>query len=95
MRKKKRVILHEGQMDVIATYRAGLKEVICIMGVGINDSLVKIIKKEVSEVIICYDSDKAGIEASRKAIRLFRNNGFQIHLVLMQGAKDPDEYIKK
>ena len=95
MRKKKRVILHEGQMDVIATYRAGLKEVICTMGVGINDSLVKIIKKEVSEVIICYDSDKAGIEASRKAIRLFRNNGFQIHLVLMEGAKDPDEYIKK
>lgn len=95
MLKKKRVILHEGQMDVIATYRAGLKEVVCTMGVGINDYLVKSLKKFASSVVICYDGDKAGIEASRKAINLFRNNGFQIHLVLMEGAKDPDEYVCK
>lgn len=95
MLKKKRVILHEGQMDVIATYRAGLKEVVCTMGVGINDYLVKTLKKFAQSVVICYDSDRAGVEASKKAIKLFKNHGFQIHLVLMEGAKDPDEYVKK
>lgn len=95
MLKKKRVILHEGQMDVIATYRAGLKEAVCTMGVGINDFLVKQLKKYASSVVICYDSDKAGIEASHKAINLFKRYGFQIHLVLIEGAKDPDEFVKK
>ena len=95
MMKKKRVILHEGQMDVIASYRSNLQEAICTMGTALTDPHIKLIERFTKSVIICFDSDSAGINASRKAINLFKNHGFQIHLVLMENAKDPDEFVHK
>lgn len=93
--KKKQVILHEGQMDVIATYRAGLKEVVCTMGVALSQNQVNRLKKYTDHVIIMYDSDFAGIKASKAAADLFYKNGFKVNLVLLDLAKDPDEFVKK
>ena len=93
--KKKRVILHEGQMDVIATYRSGLQEVICTMGVALSINQINRIKRYTDHVIIMYDSDGAGINASKKAANLFKDAGFKVNLVLLEGAKDPDEFINK
>ena len=93
--KKKRVIIHEGQMDVIASYRSGLQEAICTMGTALTDYHAKVLRRLTDNVVLCFDADKAGIEASKKAIRLLKNNNFNIHLVLIEGAKDPDEYVLK
>ncbi len=93
--KKRRVILHEGQMDVIASYKSGLKEAICTMGTAINQNQVNVLRKMTNNIIICYDGDKAGIEASKKAINLFEQNGFIVHLVLLPDNLDPDDFSKK
>ena len=93
--KNKRVVLHEGQMDVIASYSAGLKEVICTMGTALTDSQAAIIKKYTNNVVICYDADKAGIKASLKAINIFKKVGIEPSLVLLPKGFDPDEYLKK
>ncbi len=93
--KKKRVILCEGQMDVIASYRSGLKETICTMGTALTANQVLKLKSYTNHVILCYDGDNAGIHASLKAIPLFLKYGFQIHLVLLPDGMDPDEYSLK
>ena len=95
IRKKNRIILHEGQMDVIASYKSGLKEAVCSMGTALTINAANIIKKYTSNVIICYDGDKAGINASLKAIDVFKKAGFNIHLVLLPDNMDPDEYVLK
>ncbi len=93
--KKNRIILHEGQMDVIASYRAGLKEAVCSLGTALTKNQVQRLARYSKNIIICYDGDKAGRAASVKAINLFRNNGFNVHLVLLPDNMDPDEFIKK
>ena len=95
IRRKNRIILHEGQMDVIASYKSGLKEAVCTMGTALTINAANIIKKYTSNVIICYDGDKAGINASLKAIKVFKDAGFNIHLVLLPDKMDPDEYVLK
>ena len=91
--KKKRVILHEGQMDVIASYRSGLKEAVCSMGTAFSLEQAKMLKKYTNHAIICFDGDKAGIKASLKAINIFQSLNFTVHLVLLPNGSDPDEYV--
>ena len=93
--KKKRVILHEGQMDVIASFRSGLREAVCSMGTALTLEQAKILKKYTDHVVICYDGDSAGVHASMKAIKIFEGLGFKIHLVLLPDGMDPDEFVLK
>ena len=81
--RKKRVILHEGQMDVIAATSAGFKEAICSMGTALTEAQALVLKKYSSQAIICYDGDKAGIAASKKAINIFKKVGMTASLVLL------------
>ena len=92
--RKKRFILHEGQMDVIAANKAGFNESICTMGTALTLDQALFLKKYANEAIICYDGDKAGINASLKAIKIFKQAGINVHLVLLPNGMDPDEYIK-
>lgn len=93
--KKKRVILHEGQMDVIAATRSGLTESVCTMGTALTLEQASILKKYANNAIICYDGDNAGVNASIKAINIFKQAGMNVHLVLLTGGMDPDEYVLK
>ena len=93
--KKNRIILHEGQMDVIASYKSDLKESVCSLGTAIGENQIKLISKYTKNIIIAFDGDKAGIESSKKAITLFKKHGFNVHLVLFPQGMDPDEYVLK
>ncbi len=92
--RKKRIVLHEGQMDVLASYRAGIKEAVCTLGTALTNDQIKIMAKYTNHAIICYDGDSAGVHASLRAIDMFKNNGFVVHLCLLPKGMDPDEYIK-
>ena len=93
--KKHRVILHEGQMDVIASFKAGLGEAVCSLGTALSINHANKLKRYTDNIIICYDGDMAGINASLKAIRVFKKAGFKVHLVLLPAKMDPDEYVLK
>lgn len=93
--KKHRVILHEGQMDVIASYKAGLGEAVCTLGTALTFEHTNKLRRYTDSAIICYDGDKAGIAASLKAINTFTRAGFNVHLVLLPNEMDPDEFVLK
>ncbi len=91
----KRIILCEGYMDVIAVNQAGFDNVVATLGTAITPNQARLISHYAEEVIIAYDSDGAGQKATQKAINHFADVGLQTKILHMEGAKDPDEYIKK
>lgn len=89
------LILAEGYMDVIAINQAGFSNVVATLGTAITPDQARIIARYSSEVIIAYDSDGAGQKATKKAIAHFNEVGLSARILNIEGAKDPDEYIRK
>lgn len=94
IRKNKRIIIMEGFMDVIAAYKAGLKECVCLMGTAITNEHIAKLKKYNADIIMCLDGDNAGKMATIKALNLLQKNGLNAYAVLLKDNLDPDEYIK-
>ena len=90
-----RMILCEGYMDVIALHAAGFENAVATLGTAITSEQARIFAKYTKQVVICYDSDGAGQTAASKAIRLLGEVGVDVRVLKLEGAKDPDEYIKK
>lgn len=89
------LILAEGYMDVIAVHQAGFENVVATLGTAITSDQARKISQYAKTVIIAYDSDAAGQAATQKAMRHFSEVGIETKILRMQGAKDPDEYIRK
>jgi len=89
------LILCEGYMDVVSLHGAGFENAVATLGTAITPEQANIIKDYTKKVIISYDSDEAGQKAAEKAFRLLGNAGVDTKILKMNGAKDPDEYIKK
>jgi DNA primase len=92
---EERMILCEGYMDVISLHAAGFENAVATLGTAITPDQARVFAKYTKKVIICYDSDKAGQTAANKAIKLLGEVGVDVKILKLNGAKDPDEYIKK
>ncbi|MFC0270037.1 DNA primase [Metabacillus herbersteinensis] len=95
IRKNQQVILYEGFADVISSVRAGVEYSIATMGTSLTEEQAKIIRRNVSDIIICYDSDSAGIEATFRASKTLSLVGCKVKVALLPDGLDPDDYIKK
>ena len=91
----KRYILCEGYMDVIAMHVAGFDTAVCACGTALTSEQVKLLSEYADEVVLCYDSDEAGQKATERSLGLFANSSVKVSVLSYQGAKDPDEFIKK
>ncbi|MBR4296444.1 MAG: DNA primase [Clostridia bacterium] len=89
------LILCEGYMDVIALHAAGFSNAVATLGTAITSEQARIMAKYTKKVIISYDSDEAGQRAANRAMKLLEEVGLEVRVLKMNGAKDPDEYIKK
>ncbi len=92
---EERMLLCEGYMDVIALHAAGFENAVATLGTAITSEQARIFAKYTKQVVICYDSDNAGQAADNKAMRLLGEVGVDVRVLKVNGAKDPDEYIKK
>ncbi len=93
--QSKRLILAEGYMDVIAIHQAGFENVVASLGTALTADQCRLMRQYAEEVVISYDSDAAGQNATVKAVNLLRAVGLRPRILHMHDAKDPDEYIKK
>ncbi len=93
--KAKEYILVEGYVDVIALHEAGITNAVGVLGTAFNANHVKTLRKFTDSVICLFDSDDAGIAATKKSIKVLVDSGFKVKVLVLEGAKDPDEYIKK
>jgi len=95
MRKLNRVVLVEGYMDVIGAYSAGVKEVAASCGTALTPPQVRTLHRLADTVVVNFDPDKAGANATEKAIQLLLDEGLHVRVLALEGGLDPDEYVKQ
>ncbi len=93
--QSKRYILCEGYMDAIALHQAGFDTAVAPLGTAFTPEQAKLLSTYADELVLCYDSDEAGQKATRRAIGILANEPVKVSILTVQGAKDPDEFIKK
>ena len=93
--KQGRMILTEGYMDAISLHQYGFDCAVASLGTSLTEEHAAILAKYVPEVVLTYDGDEAGQNATRRAIPMLEKTGIQVRVLRMQGAKDPDEFLKK
>ena len=91
----KRYILCEGYMDVISMHEAGFDTAVCACGTALTPEQVKLLTEYADEVVLSYDSDEAGQKATARSLAMFNDADIDVRVLSYQGAKDPDEFIKK
>ncbi len=94
-RINKKVIVMEGFMDVIKAYDAGVKNVVATMGTAFTNDHVNLIKRLSNEVLLCFDSDDAGVNATISAADILTKNNIVPKIIQIEEGLDPDDYIKK
>jgi len=95
MRSSNRAVLVEGYMDVIGVYSAGVKEVVASCGTGFTVPQAGVIHRHSDHVVVNFDPDKAGANASEKAIQILLDEGMHVKVLGLDGGLDPDEYVKQ
>ncbi|NCB41761.1 MAG: DNA primase [Clostridia bacterium] len=95
IQKEGYAILVEGYMDVIGLYQHGVKNVAASLGTALTEHQARLLKRYTEKVVLCYDSDEAGIEAALRGIDILREANLDVRVLHVDDGKDPDEYIKK
>lgn len=90
------VVIVEGNMDVISSHQAGVKEAVATSGTAMTEQHLKILSNLTSDIRLAYDGDSAGVKATERAIMLAGDLGIDLTVISnYHGAKDPDELIQK
>jgi DNA primase len=95
IKEKGYVILVEGYLDLISLVQNGILNVAASSGTSLTNLHVKILSRYTNEIVIVYDADKAGQNASRRAIELVLENDLSASIIVLPSGEDPDSYIKK
>ncbi|MBR2998639.1 DNA primase [Candidatus Saccharibacteria bacterium] len=96
IRRSGYVVIVEGNMDVISSHQAGVKEAVATSGTAMTEQHLKILSKLTSDIRLAYDGDEAGIKAAERAIMMAGDLGIDLTVISdYHGAKDPDELIQK
>ena len=89
------LILVEGYMDAIALHQYGFDCAVASLGTALTPDGATLLSKYTDQVVLIYDGDNAGQNATQRAIPILEKAGLKVKVLQMQGAKDPDEYLKK
>ncbi|MBQ2446216.1 MAG: DNA primase [Oscillospiraceae bacterium] len=89
------IILTEGYMDAIALHQYGFDCAVASLGTSLTQEHADLLSKYTNEVVLTYDGDQAGQNATQRAIPMLEKTGLRVKILRMQGAKDPDEFLKK
>ncbi len=92
--RKSYFLICEGYMDVIALHQAGFTNAVAALGTAFTSFHASLLKRYTSEVLLTFDSDKAGTQAALRAIPILKEAGLSIKIVDMRPYKDPDEFIQ-
>jgi len=88
-------IICEGQLDLIACYTAGVKNIVAPQGTAFTSDHARILKRYVDEVVLCFDSDTAGQSAAARVQESLLASGMAIRVATIPAPHDPDSFIKE
>lgn len=95
IRKSGFVVLVEGNLDVIASHQAGVRQVVATAGTALTEPNLKTLSRFTDDVRLSFDADKAGVAATERAIPIASKVGVSLSMITIPSGKDPDELIKQ
>ncbi len=103
MTKRGFLLLVEGNLDVITLHQAGFDNAVATMGTALTQDHARLIGRYTKELVLCYDNDAAGVEATQRAMAVLRDTDFSVRVLQLPRRKtddgqlvkqDPDDFIK-
>lgn len=94
IRKHQKAVLFEGFADVISSVHAGVENSIATMGTSLTEEQAKLLGRSGATVVICYDSDSAGVEATFRAANMLQEANCHVKVAMLPDGYDPDDYIR-
>ena len=95
IKTKDQVILVEGELDMISSYQAGVKNTVAIKGSALTENQTKLIGRFTRNLVLSLDQDVAGDQAARRGIEIADAQEMNVRLVEIKDGKDPDEIAQK
>lgn len=95
IRRQQYVVVSEGNLDVIASHQAGVRQVVATAGTAMTEQHLKALSRFTNDIRLCFDADKAGINATERTIPIASKVGVNLSIVTIPSGKDPDELIKQ
>ena len=93
--KDDQLIVVEGYMDVIALCQNGIKNCVASLGTSFTTHHVKLITRYVKEIVLCFDGDAAGNQATQKALSELKSSSIHIKVIRLDEKDDPDSFIRR
>lgn len=88
-------VVVEGNLDVVSSHRAGVKQVVATAGTAMTEHHLKALSRLTTDIRLCFDGDKAGVAATERAVGIAQRVKVELSIVCLPGdAKDPDELIQ-
>lgn len=95
IRKNGFSVVVEGNLDVIASHQAGVQNVVAAAGTALTEHHLKDLSRYAGDVRFAFDSDRAGIAATERALPLAQKTGVNVSIITIPEGKDPDELVRK
>ena len=95
IRKENSVIIVEGYLDLLSLYQHGIKNVVATLGTALTSDHAKLLKRFCENMVIIYDGDKSGVNASLRALDVFLKHGITPSVVALPEDEDPSSLISK
>ncbi len=91
------IVMVEGQMDVISSFQAGVKNTVASSGTALTQMQIKLLKRYSKNINMAFDSDEAGIKAARRGIETALKEGMNVKVIQIppEAGKDPDDCIRQ
>ena len=93
--KRPNIILCEGNIDVITLHQAGFDNAVASMGTALTTEQIRLLSRYTKELVLCYDNDSAGQNATQKAIALLEKSEFSVRVLQLPRRLENGEYIKQ
>lgn len=87
-------IIVEGYMDCISLHQYGITNAVASLGTALTTNQARMLKRYADKVIISYDADVAGQNATIRGLKILRDAGLDVRVLLIPEGKDPDEFLR-
>jgi DNA primase len=95
IREADEVVIVEGQMDVVSSHQAGVRQVVAVSGTALTLDQLKSLSRLTKNIKICFDADAAGLRATERAIELSQNLGIVLSMIELSSGTDPDDLARQ
>ncbi len=97
IKREGRVVIVEGNLDVVASHKAGVENVVGSSGTALTEDQLALLKRFTTTIVFSFDADAAGFKAAQRGIALARRGGFDVRVAVLpaDAGKDPDDAVQK